>query len=346
MVPQKIQSLFDLIDYLDGNKKEYIEKYIPLCSELESLSKQRSLLKPDSNYIDKQQYDIVQKQIKEKFSPILTNICTPISNKLLELGIWSGDQTYASIWNNNISEISDFKRSFAAEDVAQVMVYKHKYLSFRAETNSDFLCLSMIFQGLDEILKLLFDFFKDTTVNEFESFEAEIIKVDSIEDAVKGFAENRGKNVKFSIPAKNLFNGSSETQPAKHHTNIKNEIFMGDKIVVGDITNNSGQIIIGKDIKISNSMNDRKEIADKIEELIQLIRQEPNIEDQQRQSLVTNFDKVKEEISEENPDKSKIFKWLANTKGVLENLVLTHHVTEAVHWVYENLNFVIHHIRG
>ena len=121
---------------------------------------------------------------------------------------------------------------------------------------------------------------------------------------------------------------------------------MGDKIVVGDITNNSGQIIIGKDIKISNSMNDRKEIADKIEELIQLIRQEPNIEDQQRQSLVTNFDKVKEEISEENPDKSKIFKWLANTKGVLENLVLTHHVTEAVHWVYENLNFVIHHIRG
>jgi hypothetical protein len=346
MLPQKIQTLFDLIDYLDGNKKEYIEKYIPLCGELESLSKQRNLLKPDINYIDKQQYDIIQNQIKEKFSPILSNICTPISNKLIEFGIWSGDQTYASIWNNNISEISDFKRGFASEDVVQVMTYKHKYLAFRTETNSDFLCLSMAFQGLDKIFKSLFDFFKDTTVNEFESFEAQTIKVDSIEDAVKGFAENRGKNVKFSIPAKNLYNGLSETQPPKHHTNIKNEIFMGDKIVVGDITNNSGQIIIGKDIKISDLIIDRKETADKIEELIQLIRQVPNIEDQQRQSLITNFDKVKEEISEEKPDKSKIFKWLSNTKGVLENLVLTHHVTEAVQWVYENLNFVIHHIRG
>ncbi|WP_439698101.1 hypothetical protein ACFGVS_07525 [Mucilaginibacter sp. AW1-7] len=346
MLPQKIQVLFDLIDYLDENKKEYIEKYIPLCGELENLNRQRHELKPDINYIDKQSYDIIQNQIKEKFSPILSNVYTPISAKLKELGIWSGDETYASIWNNNISEISDFKRGFASEDVLQVMTYKHKYLAFRAETKSDFLCLSMAFQGLDEILKSLFDFFKDTTANEFKSFEALNIKVDSLEDAIKRFKENRGKNVKFSFPAQNLYKGLSETQPPKHHTNIKNEIFMGHKVVVGDITNNSGQIIIGNDIKISDAINSRKETADKIEELIQLIRQEPNIEDQQRQSLITNFDKVKEEISEEKPAKSKIFKWLSNTKNILENLVLTHHVTEAVHWVYENLNFISHQIRG
>lgn len=32
MVPPRIQALFDFIDYLDKNKKVYIEKYIPLLS--------------------------------------------------------------------------------------------------------------------------------------------------------------------------------------------------------------------------------------------------------------------------------------------------------------------------
>jgi hypothetical protein len=73
-----------------------------------------------------------------------------------------------------------------------------------------------------------------------------------------------------------------------------------------------------------------------------LIRQEHNISDEQKQLLITNFDKVREEVLEEKPDKPKVFKWLSTTKRILENLVLSHHVTEAVHWVYNNLNFIIH----
>ncbi len=344
MIPEKILALFEFIDYLDRNKTEYIEKYIPMCNELENLNEQRNKLKPNNNYIDKQKYDTIQNEISEKFSPILSNIYTLVSEKLKELGIWNGDNTYSSIWNTNISAISDFKTSFTPEDVAQVMTYKKKYLTFRTETNNNFLCLQLMFHELDEVLKALFDFFKDTTENEFDNFEAKTIEVESIEEAVKGFVENKGKNVKFSIPSKNFFNGKEETQVQKYSTNIKNEIFMGYKIEVGDITNNSGHIIIGKDIKISDSLNGKKETADKIEELIKLIRQEPDIGDEQRQSLITNFDKVKEEVLEETPDKSKIIKWLSNTKGVLEDLVLSHHVIEAVHWVYDNLNFAIRHI--
>jgi len=33
-----------------------------------------------------------------------------------------------------------------------------------------------------------------------------------------------------------------------------------------------------------------------------------------------------------------------NTKKILENLVLTHDVTEAVSWVYNNLNFIAQQI--
>jgi hypothetical protein len=38
MLPQKILALFDFIDYLDMNKRDYIEKYIPICDDLEILN--------------------------------------------------------------------------------------------------------------------------------------------------------------------------------------------------------------------------------------------------------------------------------------------------------------------
>lgn len=106
-----------------------------------------------------------------------------------------------------------------------------------------------------------------------------------------------------------------------------------------NIANNSGQIIIGKDIRLLDSMNGKNETAEMISRLIGLIRREQIADEELKQSLITNFDKVKEELSEEQPSKSKIFKWLTNTKGVLENLVLSHEVAQAVDWVYRNLNF-------
>lgn len=342
MIPQKIQALFDFIDYLDCNKAEYLEKYIPLYVELNNLDTQRSQLKPKNNYIDKQKYDNIQKEITEKFNPITQNIYIPVLNKLSELEIWDGDDVFTSIWNKNVPAILDFKEHFTSEDADKVKVSKQKYLSFRKETNSNFLCLQFVFTNLDEILKELFDFFKDTNENEFESFETKTIEVNSIRDAVKGFTENKGRNVRFSIPQEGLFDYQNLKQYLPQLPNIKNEIIMGHKIQVGDITNNSGQIVIGNDIQISDSLNGKNATADKITELINLIKQEKNIGDEQKLSLITNFDKVREEVLDDNPDKSKVFKWLSATKGILENLVLTHHVTEAVHWVYDNLNLLIH----
>lgn len=342
MIPEKIQALFDFIDYLDQRKSEFIDKYLPLCDELSRLDIQRSKLKPKGNYIDKQKYDEIQNTITEKFKPITQNIYIPVLNRLRELKIWSGDDVFTSIWNNNSSAIHEFKENFETEDIPKVLAYKQKYLRFRGDTNSNFLCLQFVFSNLDEIFKVLFDFFKDTTENEFDSFETKIVEVNSIADAVKGFVDNKGKNVKYSIPQERLFDYQNVKQYLPQPPNIKNEIIMGHKIQVGDITGNSGQIIIGNDIKISDSLNGKNETADKISDLIELIRQEQVLDTNQKQTLITNFDKVKEEVLEEKPDKSKIFKSLSATRGILENLVLSHHVTEAVHWVYNNLNFLIH----
>ncbi len=129
-----------------------------------------------------------------------------------------------------------------------------------------------------------------------------------------------------------------------NYQTIINEIVMGDKIQVGDITNNSGQIAIGKNINISNSTEDRKALAEKIDDLIRIIRQE-NISEENKQSLITNFDKVREEIiDEENPDKSRIEKWLINTKRVIETIVLTHEASQAILWIYSGFNFITQNI--
>ncbi len=201
MIPQKIQALFDFIDYLDYNKNDYIEKYVPLCDKLKELDIQRNQLRPYDNYKDRQKYDELQNLIEEEFKPITSNIYIPNSNKLRELKIWSGDDTYASIWNNNYSTISDFKEKFTSEDVDKVLYFKHKYLRFRNETNTDFLCLTLVFNSLDDILKQLFDFFKDTQENEFEGFEVKTIKVSSFEEIAKNLTENPIRNIKFSIPS-------------------------------------------------------------------------------------------------------------------------------------------------
>lgn len=258
MIPPKIQALFAFIDFLDENKSDYIEKYIPLCEELKELDRQRNSLKPNNNYQDKQTFDKIQAEIAEKFVPITESVYRPITHKLKELGIWAGDDVYSSIWNNNISEISEFKRSFSNHDTEQIFLYKHKYLDFRTKTNSDFLCLYFIFQYLDEILKELFDFFKDTDENEFDKFETKTIEVDDLTELAKGISENKGKNVSFSIPTETLF---GRNQASKHITDIKQEIIMGDKIEVGNINNNAGQISVGKNNK--TEINSKDELAKK-----------------------------------------------------------------------------------
>lgn len=346
MIPQKIQAIFDFIDYLDSKKKEYLEKFIPLCNELSELGDKRSQLQRSKNYRDKLQYDKVQAEISEKFTPITEEIYKPVVNKMLELGIWSGDDALASIWNNNFPAIADFMEDFESEDIPQILGYKKKYLDFRNETNSNFLSLGMVFSSLDEVLKELFDFFKDTDENEFDLFETKTVEVESIEEAVKGMIENKGKNVKYSLPQDSLLPKTIPTPSPLSSTNIQNIFNMGDSINVGNITGNSGEIIIGKDIKISDSFADKKETADKITELIELIRQENSYSDEQKQSLVSNFENVKEEVLKEHPDRSRIHKWLSNTKENLENLVFVHHVVKAINWVYNNLNFVVNQLKG
>ena len=259
MISQKIQSLFEFINFLDKNKEEYIQKYIPICEKIKKFKIEQNLLKPQENYIDKQEYDKIQNQIKIDFSEIKSNIYLPITNKLKELNIWSGDETYVSIFNNNITAISDFKRNFTSEDIFKIFHFKKKYINFRSETDTDFLCLSLVFSLIDEILKELFDFFKDSNKNEFEKFESEVIEVDSLEEIIKGLRENN-KNIQYSISKRALYKDTDKREVQSKFINIKQKIIMGDNIEAKHISNKNGSISIGKkNISETNNKDDFKE---------------------------------------------------------------------------------------
>lgn len=257
MITNKIKAIFEFIDFLDERKETLINDYLPLCEELKELDIQRRQLSPRNNYKDKQKYDTLQSKIKEKFTPITEDIYKPITNKLLELGIWSGDEEYSSIWNNNIDEISVFKENFSEEDLPEIFEYKNKYISFRTETNSNFLCLGLLLQDLDELFKSLFDFFKDTPDNEFESFEPKTIKVDSIEELAQLTSENQDMNIKYEIQFSTLKNETQSAEKPIIGQNIKNEFIMGDKIEANNVSN-SGQLNIGKSNNIDNKNNDNE----------------------------------------------------------------------------------------
>ncbi|HUH19389.1 hypothetical protein [Albibacterium sp.] len=226
MIPEGIQAIFDFVDYLDSRKQVLIEKFIPLCEELEELRVSKNKLKPESNYREKRQYDILQTEIELKFEPLMTDVYQPITGKLKELGIWSGDHVFTSIENNISASTSAFKNCFHDIDIDKVNQYKKKYLSFRNDTNSNFLTLQFVFSGLDEALKELFDFFNDTDDFELEALEHKVIECSSIEDALILYNKNPTENIRFAFPSIDNLNVSKNREVNKVTSSNLSELSM------------------------------------------------------------------------------------------------------------------------
>src|SRR5690606_26503677 len=182
------------------NKHTFIKEYLPICESLDRLNMEKALLKPQNHYKDKLKYDKIQEKIKLDFKIILDKIYYPVTEKLRELNIWSGDESFISIDNNIDSATLTLKTNFEIEDVSEINYWMKKYINFRKETNSNFLCLQMIFFSLDRSLNNLFEYFSDSEVNDFQQFQIETIHCSSIEEAIQLFKNSTSKNISISFP--------------------------------------------------------------------------------------------------------------------------------------------------
>jgi hypothetical protein len=163
---KEIDALFEFIDFLDSNKQRFVS-YLPTIDKLGELFQKQECLHPNENYKERLEHNEIKKEINNLFTPIKTAIHVPVLEKLKDLRILNeGDETCASIWNNNISAIENIKKKFTDEDVNEILIHKKKYLDFRTETNSDFLGLSFMFENLDEVLQILFGYFGEAKTSE------------------------------------------------------------------------------------------------------------------------------------------------------------------------------------
>jgi hypothetical protein len=183
MITTRIKALFQFIDFLHSNIDNF-KKYNEVLNELHLLDEERQKVQKSKNFKEKLKFDEIQKAIKEKFTIIQVNISEPIELKAIELNVCNPNNT-DSFWNYNVSEIIDLHNNFSKDDLPQIFSYKNKYIDYRTNTHSNFFSLQFFFNDLDKILKLLFDFFKETDENEFEAFEQKTIEVNSLIEAVQ-----------------------------------------------------------------------------------------------------------------------------------------------------------------
>lgn len=202
MITSKIKALFQFIEFLHSNTENF-KQFDSTINELYLLDIERKKLSPRKNFAEKMKYDEVQAEIKDKFKVIQENIIQPINSKVLELNICDMNKT-ETLNNWNISEISDLINNCKKEDLPEIFKHKSKYLEFRTKTNCTYF-KDFFFDDLDEMLKELFDYFKETEHNEFEAFETKAIQVNDFREMAEHYQKGH-KN--FTLPIDLLLNHS------------------------------------------------------------------------------------------------------------------------------------------
>ncbi len=227
MIPDNIKSIFNFIDFLHKNIDNF-NTYKETMLKVESLQEQKSKLNHRENFKNKIKCQELQTKIDADFKIIKKNIINPIREKVQEFNFCDWDDT-SSIWNNNIGIINDFKQNFEIEDVSVIQEYSKKYIEFRENTNHDYY-QNIFFNGLDEILEILFNFFSETDLKKIPPFKKNEIK--PVQKDEKSFNEEieelssqenkfwKGIPLNFVIEHFKVF---------KETTNKNGETFLSDK---------------------------------------------------------------------------------------------------------------------
>lgn len=184
MITDKIKALFQYIDFLHSNIDNF-SQYEGVVQELHELDVQRKELQPEKNFIQKKKFDEIQQLISEKFELIREGVLLPVKNKAIELNVCDFRQEPIYSWYGVESDIRKLKESFSENDLNEIFTAKNKYIEFRKKTVSSMKFTGFFVGELDEVSKLIFDFFKETEQNEFEAFETKTIQVGSIQEAAK-----------------------------------------------------------------------------------------------------------------------------------------------------------------
>jgi len=190
MITPRIKALFQFIEFLHSNIENF-KQYDEVLRELHLLHGELLKLSSKETFKDKLKFNEVEEQFKEKLNVIQENIIQPLEAKATELNICDLNRV-ETLWNWNIDEVIQLKENFSKDDLPEIFHHKNKYLEYRTATKGEsFFSLFSFFIYLDDVLKALFDFFKETDHNEFEPFETKAVQVNDVREALKLFQQDK-----------------------------------------------------------------------------------------------------------------------------------------------------------
>jgi hypothetical protein len=212
---QQIKSLFKFIEFLHSNIQNF-NQYDEVISDWVYSANQMNNLNPEEKSSNKLKFNHLEKIYECKLNIIQKNIIEPIHSKATELNICDINKI-DTIWNWNYSEITNLKKNFNKEDLPKILEHIRKYIEFRTNTNvNEFLMI--FFAALDSTLKVLYDFFKETDQDEFESFGIKAIQVNSFSEAIQRIKPGQTKLLFTNSQSPLLKNEAILTQPIESET--------------------------------------------------------------------------------------------------------------------------------
>ena len=217
MISDKIKKLFKYIDFLHFNIDNFIQ-YNDDVNEINLLRLEREKLKAHNNFKEKLKYDDVQKNIKKKLSVIEQKVMCPVREKAEELKICNFQNEPLYTWYGIESEIFNLKGNFNNDDLPEIFSHKNKYLEFRLKTNCSYF-LDLFFRELDDILKDLFFYFKESENNEFEEFETGTMTVESIQELAQKLCSNKTPQEEAN---QDIYNGMFTVSDTKINFRLNN----------------------------------------------------------------------------------------------------------------------------
>lgn len=251
MIPKNIEALFEFIDFLIENKKIF-ENYIDINYRINDLSYEKSKLKPNDNYYDKQKYSDIENEIKEIINIIDINVINLIKEKLIELELYKdNDPTYLRRDLNISNNIS-----IDNIDVETINNYRLKYIEFIETTDIGFYTLSRMFSELNNYLKIIFDYFKKPEVIPFDELIENSKQINNITQLSNYIKSSIDKQVNYKIDIEKALEFNT-TKVIPESTNIS-PIFCIDnsKNIINNntINGNKNKVNIKNDnIKQSNN---------------------------------------------------------------------------------------------
>ena len=211
MIKDSVKNLFDFIDFLHSKTTYFVSKQ-NLIDKVMELHTKRNSLKPNQNFKDRIEYNKTQAEFEKEFEVLKKETTIIIIEKINELNI--ADISTPIINLNAKADLLQLQKDFTDKDLKKIFEAKRKYLDFRTKTNFHYF-LEIFFYNLDRDLKEFFDYFKETTANEFEVFETKTVKVNSMKEAVNQFQ----KGIKsVSLPMDFLNQTNDVNAPAKEET--------------------------------------------------------------------------------------------------------------------------------